>query len=519
MSSADRRCSTPHAASRALVPAGVACALAAWFLAAYYPSLQLVAACLGAAGAAALGAGAVLGRHPLARALKSRATRYGANSAVLTLAFLGVLVLANVLVARHDHKWDLTAGRLHTLSGQTVQLLKSLTAPVSITAFYQDGTEPREQMRRLLDDYRGETPRLTVRFVDPDKTPEAARQLGVREYGTTVFSSGSQTFRINQASEEAVTNALVRVTRKGKKSICFLAGHQEHALDDTQRNGYSTAKRVLEEQGFSPKELLLLRDGAVPDDCAVLVVPGPTKPVLDKETAALRSYLDRGGRVLLMIDPMTQPGLDDLLADWGAVLHDDAVIDPMSRLFGGSYTTPILTEYPPHDITSGFRVATFLPLARSLEAATPLPKGVTFSPIARTSPQAWGETNLKDERAVFDPKADRKGPLTAAGLFERKEVFAAANPKENGQLFVVGDSDFAANTYFGFSGNGDFFQNIVSYLAKEQDLISVRPKDARPTPLTLTRAQAATLFYGTVVLAPLATLLAGAALWRKRKNL
>ena len=77
----------------------------------------------------------------------------------------------------------------------------------------------------------------------------------------------------------------------------------------------------------------------------------------------------------------------------------------------------------------------------------------------------------------------------------------------------------AGNTYFGFSGNGDFFQNIVSYLAKEQDLVAVRAKDASPTPLTLTRAQGATLFYGTVVLAPLASLLAGVAIWWKRRNL
>ncbi|NTU59704.1 MAG: GldG family protein [Deltaproteobacteria bacterium] len=519
MATPDRPPLTTKTAGKSAALAGVACGFAAWFLRAYYPHQRLAAGLLAAGGAAALAYFFVTERRSLGRSLFSRSARYGVNAAVVTVAFLGVLVLVNVLASRHNVKWDLTAGRVHTLSKQTVKVLRKLSTPVTVTAFYQDATEPRAQMRRLLDAYREQSHQLRVVFADPDKSPELARRLGVREYGTAVFASGTQTFRINQATEEAVTNALVRVTRRSRKTVYFLSGHGEHDIEDTQRNGYSAAAKALENQGFAPKPLLLLREGEVPRDCDVLVVPGPAKALPHKEEEAVDRYLERGGKVLLLVDPLTPPAPDEILAKWGVALRDDVIIDPMSRLFGGSFTTPILTEYPPHDVTKDFRVATFLPLARSLEAANPLPRGVTYSPVARTSPQAWGETNLKDDRASFDEAQDVKGPLTAAALFERGDASAGGDAKAAAQLFVVGDSDFAANTYYSFAGNGDFFLNIVSYLAREQDLISIRPKDARPTPLSLSRAQAATLFYATVVLAPLAAIASGLAIWWRRRNL
>ena len=499
--------------------AGAFLGLAALFMARYYPNQKMALWVLAVGAAAGLVAFFFLERHWFSRVPGSRAARHGTNAAAITLAFLGILVLLNVLAARHNKKWDATAQKLYTLSDQTLKVLRGLKKDVTATAFYADAGGDRDAMKRLLDGYKDETPHLRVTFVDPDRTPELARRYAIREYGTTVFESGDQSYRVTQATEEAATNALVRVTREGRKSVYFVSGHGEHSLGDTQRSGYSSAKRVLEDQGYAVKELLLVRDAEVPKDCDILVLAGATKPYLDQEREAVKTYLDRGGKVLLLVDPMTQTGLEPLLDSWGVVLHDDVVIDTMSRLFGGSYTTPILTEYPPHDITKDFKLATFLPMARSVDRAQTLPPGVTYAPVARTSPQSWGETDLKNDKAAFDPAKDHKGPLTAAALFEKKEVLSPEGGKASAQLLVVGDSDFADNTYFSFSGNGDLFQNMVSYLAKEEDLISIRPKDSKGTPLTLTRSQAATLFYASVIVAPLFLIAAGVGIWWRRKNL
>ena len=391
---------------------------------------------------------------------------------------------------------------------------------VTVTAFFADAGEGRAQLKQLLDNCADETSHLKVTFVDPDKNPALAKQYGIRAYGTTVFASGDQTYRITDQTEEAVTNALVRVSREGRKTVYFLAGHGEHGLEDTQRSGYATAKKALVDQGFAVKDLLLLREAEVPADCDVLVIAGPTKPLMEQEVEAVRRYLDGGGRVLALLDPQTDPALGPVLEAWGVLLRDDVVIDTMSRLFGGSYTTPIITEYPAHEITEGFQIATFLPLARSLDKAEKLPDGVSYAPLARTSAQAWGETDLGNAKASFDPLTDHRGPLTLAALFSRDDAKKDEDAEEGGgQLLVVGDSDFADNTYFNFSGNGDLFQNLISYLSKEEDLIAIRPKDTKPSPLVLNPTQAATLFYATVVVTPLALVLAGLGIWWKRKNL
>ncbi len=514
MSQFDHPRVTMKATSKMAGIAGALLVLASLFVASYYPDQQAILAILGVAGGATLLFFFIAERRLVARAPGSRAAKHGANAVAITLAFVGILVILNVLAVRHSAKWDLTADQRFTLSDQTVKVLKGLNREVTATAFFAEASEGRERMKQLLEDFAGRTNRLRVSFVDPDRNPALAHQYGIRDYGTTVFESGEQSFRITETTEEAATNALVRVSRDAKKVVYFLAGHGEHGLQDTQRSGYASAKKALEDQGYAVQELLLLRDAEVPADCAVLVVAGPTKPLLEQEREALEGYLEKGGKAMLLLDPQTETGLEALLAAWGVELRNDVIIDTMSRLFGGSYTTPILTEYPPHEITQGFQLATFLPFARSL-AQGQLPEGVTFHPLARTTPQSWGETDLGNDKAAFDPTQDHKGPLVVAALVEK----AGEGEAPGAQLLVVGDSDFADNTYFGFSGNGDLFQNMVSFLAKEGDLISIRPKDAKPSPLMLTRAQGGTLFYASVVVAPLALVLAGLGIWWRRRNL
>lgn len=484
--------------------AGAALAVAALFVGHYYPDQQALLVGLAGLAVALLLGFLVVERRVLARVPGSRAARHGANALAITLAFGGILVIANVLAVRHNGKWDLTADRRFTLSEQTRKVLRGLATEVTVTAFFSEASEERGAMKRLLDDFVDETTHLRVSYVDPDRDPALATKYGIRDYGTTVFEGGAQTYRITEATEEAATNALVRVTRESKKSVYFLSGHGEHAITDTQRSGYATVAKALEAQGYQVKELLLLRDAQVPEDCDVLVVAGPTKPLLEDEVAAVAAYLDRGGRAMILVDPRTVTGLEGVLAAWGVLVRDDVIVDTMSRLFGGSYTTPILTDYPPHEITRDFQLATFLPLARALEQGA-VPEGATFHVLARTTPQSWGETDFGSDQASFDPAQDHPGPLVAIALVEKLGPEGAPGA----QLVVVGDSDFADNAYFGFSGNGDLFQNLIGYLAKEGDLISIRAKDARPSPLMLTRAQGATLLYGGVVAGPLLLSLAG----------
>ncbi len=460
-----------------------------------------------------------------------RSTRFGANSFLMTVLFLGILILVNFILSRHYFRIDLTEAGEFTLSPQTVKVLQSLPREVRVTAFFKEGSPAKENFKKLIGNYRYHTDRLKVHYVDPDRQPGITRNYGVTQYGTTILESGKKEIRITKGTEEDLTNALIKVTHDRSRVICFLEGHGEHRIDDRGREGYSLARDALEKQGFSVKSLLLMQKDSVPEACAVLVLAGPKKMLLPQETEAISDYEKKGGQLLVLADPGQKAGLSSLLTPWGAYLDDNLILDPLSRLFGGDNDVPLINEYPSHPITRGFNLATFFPDARSIGFDEKHSDTVEFTPLARTTPQSWGETHIENGRARFDPGADQKGPLTVAGIYihkktqveggkvEKQKKQKAASSTEKSRLVLLGDSDFASNADFNVSGNGDFFQNILNYLAREENLISIRPRKARPTPLHLTPAQGRFLFYVPVIVLPMLILGAGITIWRKRKHL
>jgi len=169
--------------------------------------------------------------------------------------------------------------------------------------------------------------------------------------------------------------------------------------------------------------------------------------------------------------------------------------------------------------TSRFKSMTFFPLARSVEASKETVTGVTVEPLFKTNPNSWGETDVKSGEATFDEKKDIKGPLTLA-VAVTKEVKPASDkgPAVKARMVVVGDSDFAVNSYFGAQGNGNLFLNMVSWLGSEEDLISIRPKAPEDRRIILTQSQQSMLRLLSVVIVPGIVLVAGIVVWTRRRR-
>jgi ABC-type uncharacterized transport system involved in gliding motility auxiliary subunit len=338
--------------------------------------------------------------------------------------------------------------------------------------------------------------------VDPDRDPTLARRYGVESYGTIVLETKARSEKITDAEEEKLTNGLVKVTREGKRVVYVLQGHGEHELGNTERQGFSEAKGALERANYEVKPLVLAREGKIPDDAAVIVIPGPRTDLFAPEIDALDGYLGRGGKVLAMVDPPFPQKVQDatmkrLLARWGVTLGDNLIVElsPIGRLFGIGPEVPIIQQYEPHAITRDLGgITTLFPITRSLDVATPAPAGVAVTPLARTSPDSWGETDrqaLEQGTAKPDPQ-DPKGPLSVA-------VVAT---KDKARLVVYGTSNLASNQFLNLQGNRDFFLNTVSWLAEEEDQITVRPKDSRQNPIFLSARQGQLVFWLPVVLLP-----------------
>lgn len=464
----------------------------------------------------------------------SRSAAYGANLAVVALLILAILAIINVLGSRNHRRFDLTHSGMFSLAGQTVNLLKGLDQDVKVLAFFKESGGDKKVVEDLLNEYHFITDKFEVQFIDPDKSPGITKTYGVTEYGTIILESGDKVERITEGgatSEESITNALLKVIRAERKKIYFVEGHGEADIEDTERTGYSLAKAALEAQNYLVEKLFLMREAEVPDDCSLLILPGPEKELLESEKAAIERYVARAGKVLFMLDPSPSAGMPEFFKQWQINVGEDVVVDvsPAGRLFGVDEFMPMAMSYPDHPITKGFNVATLYPYARSISVAGGSISTVTADTFVETGSQSWGETGPVEGEVKFDPETDRRGPISLAVAVTVETEEAApdsAGASEEGRdesmpdrarIVVIGDSEFANNSFLEFSGDKDFFLNVVSWLAEEEDLISIRPKDPEDRRVNLSAKQARIVMYLTLLVLPLCVLALGVGVWIKRR--
>ena len=287
-----------------------------------------------------------------------------------------------------------------------------LPREVKLTAFYQIETAEKATFTNLIAGYLEETEKIQVTYVDPDKNPAVTKQYGVTTYGTIVLESGSKETKIQNATEENLTNALLKVTQDEQKVIYFLEGHGESQIESLENEGYQTAKKNLEQDGFLVKPLLLLQTGEVPKDAAVLVIAGPKKSIQKEEQNALQSYLVKGGAIMMLAEPKSKHGMETFLKNWSIELGGNIVIDPLSKLFGGDFAAPVVNQYTAHEITSDFVLATIFPIIQSV-TAIPSSKIETVE-LLKTSANSWGESDFESGTVKFNEESDLKGPVSVA---------------------------------------------------------------------------------------------------------
>ena len=518
---------------RQALTAAVVCLLIAFALWHFYPGVPAQWVFLGL-GVVLLLLSLALNMGEARSAMGTRTARYGAGAAVMALLALGIVVAANAISLRHSVRWDFTENKRNSVSPQTIQVLRTLKAPVSAIAFFRSDTPGKKTAEDLLTQYatysRG---KFTWRLEDTDRAPALARQYGVESYGTVVLEGGpagqTRTEKVQDAEEEKLTNAIVKITRADKRIVYVLKGHGEREIGSTDRGGFSQAKEQMEKANYEVKDLFLARDPKIPDDAAIVMVPSPKTDLFPQELAALDGYIAKAGKVFLMAGPFQADTTMKYLTKYGIVVDEDVVIElnPIGQVFGVGPLVPVVGQYEPHPITKDMAgVMTLFPLTRSLAPAKALPKGVQASSLAQTSRQSWGETDknvFQTGKATPDPN-EKTGPLSVALV---ATVDAQPDPKAEGdaakkapkaRIVVVGTADFASNQFLGAQGNRDFFLNVVSWLAEEEDLISIRAKDPKQNPLMLTSGQSRLVLGLPLLALPGAVLICGIAVIMQRRR-
>ncbi len=468
---------------------------------------------------------------------KKRSTMVQANLALVAVAMLGIVGGLNYVVSRHPVRFDMTANKFYTLSDQTLEALRKLTQDVNVTLFTSPKRSSAEIQRaqQLLEEYAKKSGKFKLKIIDGDKNPTEAKRLGIHEYNTVVFESGDNrkdvlqrdyvTYAMGQGrqptpkfqGEGAFTSALVKMGDTTHLTFYFTQGHGEKDFNNPQPEGMNTFKDMLEKENFTLKTLNMLTGGKIPEDASVIAVMGPTKPFQPGEAALLKDYLQKGGKMVLCVDPLVKTGLESLLKDYGVKLGNDVVVDQTSYAYPD--VRSLIPQYgfsPIVEKLSDNHVATIMPFNRSVQKVDPVLKNVTQNVFMSTTDKGWGETNLKDKNLHYDAGVDTKGPVPVAMACEWTNPENAA---QKVRLVVFGNSNFFTNQFLQGPGNLDVALNSFSWAAVEENKISIHPKEEDERVLTLSNVAANLIKYLTVWIMPLTVLLVGGIIWYRRRSL
>lgn len=456
-------------------------------------------------------------REKLKEQIKLKTLIYSGNLILLIFLVFAILVALNYLAIKLHYRADLTEGKIHSLSEQTIKVLKNLKKDIEIKAFFRELNPRRGVMEEMLKRYSYYSSRIRYEIINPDKNPSLVRELNLSEDGTTIFKCGDQETRITSTTEEDITNSIIKITRERKKIIYFTKGHGEKSFEDSSERGYSQIKTSLENLGYTVKEIVLAEEPSIPNDCSLLIIAGPEKDFLRGELEGIERFLKDGGRLLLLIDPMGAPSFLDFMKKYGIKIGDDFIvsIDPSARLMGGDPSWAVVSRYGYHKITEKFNYASFFPFARSVDRIEPVPKNVSTETIASTSPYSFATNQFNAREIRFDPERDRKGPIPIAVV----STFKEEGKDRESRIVVFGDSDFASNQFLELSGNSNLFLNTVNWLEEEEDLVSIAPKTTRPRTISLTISQGRLIFLTTIIILPGFFVLGGFLVYLRRRAL
>jgi len=424
----------------------------------------------------------------------------------LIVVWVALYVEVNYLAYRSDRRWDATQAKQHTLTDNTKDLISDLHQEIRMTAFYT-GLPPK-YLEDLLNEYgRLSNGKIITEIIDP------IVQIGyASQFGSTISSkeqkvfiqSGKEKrevdFTDKALTEEQLTNAIVRVTRKVRR-VYFLTGHNEYNIHEEGDAGLKAFLAMLATNHVISKRVMLGIQGDIPEDCDVLVIAGPKSHFTKEEEEAVNEYLHKGGDALFLIEnvivttpdkPLTSdeenknPSLNSILNEWGVNIANDIVVD-LSSHASGDVGSPATNNYMAHRSIVGDLDYTFFVRPRSISIQKGRRPTIKLAPIILTASEknSWGETN-RTLKVKFDEGIDRAGPVPFAfAMWEQKKEGEASDTR----IIVITDADFLTNAYIGQYSNARLGINAINWLSEVDYQVIFDKKDMDIHRLNLTSQQ------------------------------
>lgn len=443
---------------------------------------------------------------------------------VFLLLFTSSLGMLAWISNHYNYQFDLTANKRHSLSSNSINLLKLLNKEVSVHA-YTTNDVTKKAISEIIARYQHVKNDFNLRLLNPDLDIVEAQQDGIvmNEPFAFVIHYNNRMEHIASLSEHAISNALLRLNRRDNQQVVFLSGHGEREISGTTNRAYTALHEKLVAIGFNTQTLNLL-EKSLPENIKLLVIAAPQNEYLAGELEKIETFINNGGNLLWLTDPGKSQGLDKLARSLGIQLQDGVVVDNNTDLrrtlnIASPAIIPV-TEYFPHIITNAIKYNTLFPLARGISPLTNDANINNWQTAALFSSfgQSWTETGGLTEDMVFDSSTgDIAGPITIAAALSRQLATPSAQAVSQ-RIVVVGDSDFLSDTYIGAGANLSLGINMFNWLIGDDDFISVEVTSSPDTKLELNDTQLMIIAFGFFLIIPLVLLAIGFRIWYIRKN-
>lgn len=481
--------------------------------------------------------------------------------AIVSIGFLFVGI--NFLAYTYNQRWDVTKAKQHTLTGSTINLVKALKQEVQLTAFYVG--MPPKYLEDLFEEYeRLSEGKIKTEIIDPIVQIGYAAKFGNVISGKenkVIVQSGVERMDIDftktPLSEEQLTNAILRVTRKAR-NIYSLTGHREYSIHDEGDNGLSTLSKLLSSNNISSKELMLGIEKEIPEDCDVLIIAGPHDTLTEKEKITIEEYLKRGGDALFLIEhiivttpdnPLTEeekdknPSLNSILNKWGINIGNDIVVD-LSSHASGDVGSPATRNYMPHKAITENLDYTFYVRPRSISILENRRKSIKIAPIVFTTSKekSWAETN-RTLQIEFDETVDTPGPVPIAFVIldpTSQTSQGRSSPGSDGsagvpasgvnlnqnvgkekmsdtRIIVFTDADFLTNVFINKYSNAEMGLNIINWLSELDYRVFLDQKEIKVERFDLTSKQKRIIVI-ILFLMPVLVAITGIMTWLRQRN-
>lgn len=450
---------------------------------------------------------------------KGRRARESAGSIVYVLAVVAAVAAVLVLSARMRVQWDATRFGENTLAPQTIAILKGLEEPVKLVGLFTDKHPERQGYWERLQVFERESDRLAVEFVDPIERPGAVRALGLdveefgsRRDGVTVVIGSQRKMVVRDTKEESLANAILEVGSGEKRVVGFVLGYGEPDPSSPSDRGLSRAVEALRAEYYDVQEVRLA--AGVPSGVNVLVIVAPAAPIPPAELETLLSWLDRGGRLLALLDPGGDEasGLRPVLERYGLRLGDAQVLETQSSFNrNGNPEFVRAVDYSQHAVVRGF--------GANLPSEYPIVSAVEhFEP---GDPTVFHERLVRSSRLSIGVAADgtrRQGPFDLAAASWKRLPASRGKTEPEVRVLLIGDADFAVNAYLALGANRNLFLNAVAWLSQARGLVTIRRMPLEGQTIALDLGEYRLVRIG-VFAAPILVLVAGIIVLLRRRGL